>query len=55
MKKYNCRAQRYLTILANAVLQKNGECRLPRYRDLRKVLKTIIESRKQMGFAEERS
>ena len=52
MKKYSSKAQRYLTMLTNTILLKNGECRLPRYRDLRKILKVVIESRKRMRFAE---
>ena len=52
MKRYNNKVQRYLMMLTNAILWKNGECRPPRYRDMRKVLKTIIESRKRMRFAE---
>jgi len=52
IKKYNSKAQRYLTMLTNTILWKNGECRPPRYRDLRKILKVVIESRKQMRFAE---
>ena len=39
-------------MLTNTILLKNGECRPPRYRDLRKILKVVIESRKQMRFAE---
>jgi len=52
IKKYSSKAQRYLTMLANTILQKSGEYHPPRYRDLRKILKVVIESRKQMGFAE---
>jgi len=52
MKKYNHKAQRYLTILTNAILRKNGETSAPRYRDLRKVLKVVIEAKKQIGLAE---
>jgi hypothetical protein len=35
MKKYSSMAQRYLIMLTNTILWKNGECRLPRYRGLR--------------------
>ena len=52
MKKYNHKAQRYLTILTNAILRKNGETSAPRYRDLRKILKVVIEAKKQIGLAE---
>jgi len=38
-------------MLTNAVLWKNGEISIPRYRDMRKVLKILVESRKQMGLA----
>jgi len=43
MKKYSSKAQRYLIMLTNTILLKNGECRPPRYRNMRKALKTIIE------------
>jgi len=52
IKKYNYKAQRYLIMLTNTILWENGECRLPRYRDLRRILKVVIESRKRMRFAE---
>jgi len=52
MKKYNNKAQRYLTMLTNTILLKNGEYCPPRYRDLRKILKVVIESGKRMKFAE---
>ena len=52
MKKYSSKAQRYLIMLTNTILLKNGECRLPRYRGLRKILKAVIESGKRMRFAE---
>ena len=54
MKKYNRKAQRYLLILTNAILCKNGEHRLPKYKDLRKILKIVIElEKKLMGLAGE--
>jgi len=52
MKKYSRRAQRYLIMLTNTILWKNGEINVPRYRDLRKILKGVIESGKRMRFAE---
>ena len=52
IKKYSSKAQRYLTMLTNTILLKNGECRPPRYRGLRKILKGVIESGKRMRFAE---
>jgi hypothetical protein len=51
MKKYSDKAQRYLTMLTKAVLRKNGEQRLPKYKDLRKVLWMVIKARKQMWLA----
>ena len=51
MKKYNHRAQRYLLILTNAILRKNSELRSPKLKDMRRVLKMVIEARKQMGLA----
>ncbi|MCL7383677.1 MAG: hypothetical protein LZ174_05245 [Thaumarchaeota archaeon] len=50
-KKYNSKAQRYLLMLANAIISKNGEKRLPKFKDMRKVLKMVIEVRKQIGLA----
>jgi hypothetical protein len=50
-KKYNNKAQRYLLMLANAIISKNGEKRLPKLKDMRKVLKMLIEVRKQIGLA----
>ena len=38
-------------MLTNTILWKNGEYHPPRYRDMRKVLKTVIETRKQIGLA----
>ena len=51
MKKYNHRAQEYLLILTSAILQKNGKHHPPRYKDIRKVLKMIMESKKQIELA----
>jgi len=51
MKRYSDKAQRYLTMLTKAVLRKNGEQRLPRYKDLRKVLWMVIKARKQIWLA----
>jgi len=48
-RRYSDRAQRYLTILANAVLWKNGEHRPARYRDMRKILKTVLQAWRQRG------
>jgi hypothetical protein len=50
-KKYSRKVQRYLIMLANTILCKNGEARIPRYRDLREVLKKIVDLRKSMGLA----
>jgi len=51
IKKYSSKAQRHLTMLTNAILRKNGETSALRYRDLRKILKVVIEARKQMALA----
>jgi len=51
MKNYSSKAQRYLTTLTNAILWRNGEINIPRYKDLRRVLKAVIETRKQIGLA----
>ena len=51
MKKYSSKAQRYLTTLTNAILWKNGEIDIPRYKDLRRVLRAVIETRKQIDLA----
>jgi hypothetical protein len=50
-KKYSRKIQRYLIMLTNTILRKNGETRIPKYRDLRKVLKKIVDIRKSMGLA----
>jgi hypothetical protein len=50
-KKYSRKVQRYLVMLANAILWKNGVRRIPRYRDLREMLKKIVDVRKSMGLA----
>jgi hypothetical protein len=50
-KKYSRKIQRYLVMLANTILHKNSERRIPRYRDLREVLKKIVDLRKSMGLA----
>jgi len=52
MKKYYSRkAQRYLMMLTSAILWKNSELRPPRYKDMGRVLRMLIEARKQMGLA----
>jgi hypothetical protein len=50
-KKYSRKIQRYLIMFASAILCKNGETRIPRYRDLRKVLKKIVDIKKSIGLA----
>jgi len=50
-KKYSRKVQRYLIMLANTILCKNGEARIPRYRDLREILKKIVDLKKSMGLA----
>ena len=51
MKRYNSKAQRFLLMLTNTILWKNGEYRPPRCKDLRKVLRMVIGVRKQTGLA----
>jgi hypothetical protein len=42
-------------MLTNAILRKNGEYRPPIYKDMRRVLRMVIEARKQMGLAGNRA
>jgi len=51
MKRYSSKAQRYLLMLTNAILRKNSELHLPRYKDMRRVLRMVTEARKQIGLA----
>jgi len=53
MKKYNRKTQRYLSILTNTILWKNSELHPPTFKDLRRVLKMVVEARKKVGLAEE--
>jgi hypothetical protein len=50
-KKYSSKAQRYLLMLTNTILRKNSDKRPPKFKDMRKVLKMVIEARKQTGLA----
>jgi hypothetical protein len=50
-KKYSSKAQRYLLMLTNAILRKNGDKRSPTFKDMRMVLKMVIETRRQTGLA----
>jgi hypothetical protein len=50
-KMYSRKVQRYLIMLANTILHRNGEARIPRYRDLREMLKKIVDIRKSMRLA----
>jgi hypothetical protein len=50
-KKYSSKAQRYLLMLTNAILRKNGDKHSPKLKDMRRVLKMVIEARKQTGLA----
>jgi hypothetical protein len=52
-KKYSRKIQRYLIMLTNAILRKNGEAHILRYRDLREILKKTIDLKKSMGLAED--
>jgi hypothetical protein len=38
-------------MLANTILHKNGEKRIARYRDLRKILEKTIDLKKSIGLA----
>jgi len=51
MKRYSSKVQKYLLMLTNAILWKNSELHLPRYKDMRRVLWMVIGARKQMGLA----
>ena len=51
MKRYSSKAQRFLLMLTNAILRKNSELHLPRYKDMRRALWMVIGARKQMGLA----
>jgi hypothetical protein len=53
--KYSCRVQRYLVMLTNVILWKNGETRIPGYRDLREILKKTIDLTKSIGLVEDRA
>ena len=54
-KKYSRKAQRYLLMLTNAILRKNGDRHSPTFKDMRRVLKMVIEARKQIGLAGDRA
>ena len=50
-KKYSHKVQRYLVMLTNAILWKNGEKHPPTFKDMRRILRMVIEARRQMGLA----
>jgi hypothetical protein len=50
-KMYSRKVQRHLIMLTNAILSKNGQTCTSRYRDLREMLKKIVDIRKSMGLA----
>jgi hypothetical protein len=50
-EKYSRKAQRYLIMLTHAILWKNGGKRSPKFKDMRRVLRMVIEARKQIGLA----
>jgi len=50
IKKYNFKAQRYLSILTNVILWKNGELHPARYKDMRRILKMLVNLKRQMGL-----
>jgi hypothetical protein len=49
-KKYNRRVQRYLVMLTNTILWKNCEKHPPTFKDMRRILRMVIEARRQMGL-----
>jgi hypothetical protein len=51
-KKYSRKIQRYLIMLTNTILWKNGEKHPPTFKDMRRILRMVIEARKSMGLAE---
>jgi hypothetical protein len=48
-KKYSHKVQRYLVMLTNTILWKNGEKHPPTFKDMRRILRMVIEARRQMG------
>jgi hypothetical protein len=50
-KKYSRKVQRYLIILANTILWKNGEKHSLTFKDMRRILRMVIEARRRMGLA----
>jgi hypothetical protein len=50
-KKYSHKVQRYLVMLTNTILWKNGEKHPPTFKDMRRILRMVIEARRQMGLA----
>lgn len=52
LKNYNGKAQRYLIMLTNAILWKNGEKRSPKYKDARRILKILVNLKKQTVFSD---
>jgi len=51
-KKYSRKIQRYLIMLTNTILWKNHERHPPTFKDMRRVLKMLMEVRKSMGLTE---
>jgi hypothetical protein len=50
-KKHSSKAQRYLSMLTNTILRKNSDKHPQTFKDMRKILKMVIEARRQIGLA----
>jgi hypothetical protein len=50
-KKYSHKVQRYLVMLTNTILWKNGEKHPPTFKDMRRILRMVIEARRRIGLA----
>jgi len=48
-KKYNHKAQRHLLMLTNAILRKNDEKHLPTFKDMKRILRMVIEVKRSVG------
>jgi len=48
-KKHSSKAQRYLSMLTNTILRKNSDKHPQTFKDMRKILKMVIEARKSDG------
>ncbi|MCL7402713.1 MAG: hypothetical protein LZ168_08045 [Thaumarchaeota archaeon] len=52
-KKYSHKVQRYLVMLTNTILWRNGEKHPPTFKDMRRILRMVIEARRRIGLAED--